>query len=164
MRAILVTLGTFMPHRRCATSRKALTFRKTVIDFAAESFGAGMKRGVIYIAGVVGLVYLAALALPRTGRTIEARLQTEMDFALADQGLNDIEAHMDGQTVTFTCRPEMADANRRITAHHMALAIMTAETLTGGLYDESGGYGPVWGPVTRIRADLPAPVISPPAS
>jgi len=102
------------------------------------------------------MVFLAALTLPRTGRTVEARLQTEMNFALADRGLTDIEAHMDGQTVTLAYRPaEVADSAR--TSHHMALAITATQSLTGGLYDEYGRYGPIWGPVTCTRVAQSSP-------
>ncbi len=113
-----------------------------------------MKRGAIYITGVMGVVFLAALVLPETGRTIEARLQSEMDFALSDKGLNDIQAHIDGQTVTFIYAPDTdnpAPRTLRLAAQHMTLALFSAETLTGGLYSDRGGYGPVWGPVTQTH-------------
>ncbi len=113
-----------------------------------------MKRGVIYIAGVMGLVFLAAFTLPRAGRAIEARLQTEMDFALADKGLDGIEARMDGQSVIFAYNPDRAKPDDpALLAPRMTQAIMTAETLTGGLDGRQDSYGPVWGPVTRIRID-----------
>ena len=128
-----------------------------------------MKRGVIYIAGVMGLVLLAAFTLPRAGRTIEARLQTEMDFALDDKGLDDIVARMDGQTAIFTYSPDTIESDDpairtpRQVAQHMTLALLTAETLTGGLYGGHGSYGPVWGPVTRTRIDPPSLTASNPA-
>jgi len=121
-----------------------------------------VKRGIIYITGLMGLVFLAALTLPRVGRTIEAQLQTDIDFALADKGLGDIEAHMDGQTVTFAYRPGTTSADSQ-PPRHMALAMVTAETLTGGLYDKHGGYGPVWGPITRTKVDLSSPATNSPA-
>ena len=103
-----------------------------------------MKRGTIYFTGLVGLVVLAALVLPRTGRTVEAHLQSEMDLALADRGLTDIEAQVDGQTVTLACRPQSEDTAAPCPVLDMRPAIQLAQTLPGG-------YGPLHGPVTRIR-------------
>lgn len=113
-----------------------------------------MKRGAIYIMGGMGTVFLAALTLPDAGRAVEARLQGEMELVLADKGLNDIQAHMNGQTVTFIYDPA-ADVSSphgsRLAAQHMTTAILAAETLTGGLYVGRGGYGPVWGPIVQTR-------------
>lgn len=103
-----------------------------------------MKRGAIYFSGLVGLILLAALVLPRTSRAIEAHLQSEMDSALAEKGLTDIEVHMDGQTVTFTCRPPSGGEAAPCLAQDLKPAIEAAKTLPGG-------YGPLYGPVTRIR-------------
>ncbi|CAM3258177.1 hypothetical protein [Asticcacaulis taihuensis] len=103
-----------------------------------------MKRGAIYFSGLVGLILLAALVLPRTSRAIEAHLQSEMDSTLAEKGLTDIEVHMDGQTVTFTCRSQSADEMKPCLAQDLKPAIEAAKTLPGG-------YGPLLGPVTRIR-------------
>ncbi|MCR6659511.1 MAG: hypothetical protein NVV72_09240 [Asticcacaulis sp.] len=103
-----------------------------------------MKRGAIYFSGFVALVVLSALVLPRAGRTVETRLQSEMDLALADRGLTDIEAQVDGQTVTFACRPQSGDVAAPCLAQDLKPAIEAVKTLPGG-------YGPVRGPVTRIR-------------
>ncbi|MGN6366456.1 hypothetical protein [Asticcacaulis taihuensis] len=103
-----------------------------------------MKRGTIYFTGLVALVVLAALTLPHTGRTVETRLQSEMDLALADRGLSDIKVHTDGQTVTLTCRPPSGGEAAPCLAQDLKPAIEAAKTLPGG-------YGPLLGPVTRIR-------------
>ncbi|MGN6209643.1 hypothetical protein [Asticcacaulis sp.] len=103
-----------------------------------------MKRGAIYFTGLVALVALAALVLPRAGRTVETRLQSEMDLALADRGLTDIEARIDGQTVILACRLPSGDEATLCLAKDLKPAIEAVKTLPGG-------YGPVRGPVTRIR-------------
>ena len=109
-----------------------------------------MKRGIVYIIGVTGLIFLVALTVPRAGRAIQSRLQTEMDFALAEQGLADIKAQVDGQTVTLDC-PQTTDNSPPCMARQMALAISTAETLPG----ISTPDGTAWAPVKSIKMALP---------
>ena len=118
-----------------------------------------MKRGIVYIAGVTGLIFLVALSVPRAGRAIQSRLQTEMDFALADQGLDDIKAQVDGQTVTLDCA-QTTDNSPPCMARQMALAISTAETLPGIHTPD----GTAWGPVIRIKMALPETNARKPAS
>ena len=109
-----------------------------------------MKRGIVYIIGVTGLIFLVALTVPRAGRAIQSRLQTEMDFALAEQGLDDIKAQVDGQTVTLDCT-QTTDNSPPCMARQMALAISTAETLPG----ISTPDGTAWRPVKSIKMALP---------
>ena len=118
-----------------------------------------MKRGIVYIAGVTGLIFLVALSVPRAGRAIQSRLQTEMDFALADQGLDDIKAQVDGQTVTLDCA-QTTDNSPPCMGRQMALAISTAETLPGIHTPD----GTAWGAVIRIKMALPETNARKPAS
>ncbi len=73
-----------------------------------------MKRGVFYIIGIMGLVFLTALALPRAGR-MEAQ-----------------EAPMNGQSVTFVYS---ADTTRPDNP-----ASTMAETLNGDLPNATVSY------------------------
>jgi hypothetical protein len=115
-----------------------------------------MQKGVIHIAGVMGLLLLAALTLPRAGRDIEARLQSELDSDLARRGLTGIEGHFDGQNLTLTYARNAIDIigteDASQLAPRMAEAAQIAEGLTGGL-DLPAGSAAFWGPVTRISVD-----------
>jgi len=115
-----------------------------------------MQKGVIHIAGVMGLLLLAALTLPRATRDIEGRLQSELDSDLAKRGLTGIEGHFEGQTLTLTYARNAIDAigteDASQLAPRMAEAAQIAEGLTGGL-ELPAGSAALWGPVTRISVD-----------
>ncbi|MFT4074493.1 MAG: hypothetical protein QM647_03110 [Asticcacaulis sp.] len=111
---------------------------------------------MIHIAGVVGLLFLAALTLPRADRHIEDRLQSELSLALTDRGLAGIEGHFDGQTLTLRYARNAIDTidtdNASLLAPRMAEAQQIAERLTGGMKRPAGDAG-LWGPVTHISVD-----------
>jgi hypothetical protein len=116
-----------MPHRRCATLRKALTFTQGLLISWQKASGAGVKRGVFYIIGIMGLVFLTALTLPRAGLT-EAR-----------------EAQVNGQIVTFVYSADTARPDDQ--------AFTMAASLNGGLSGAPGAYGPTIRPAARMRID-----------
>lgn len=115
-----------------------------------------MQKGVIHIAGVVGLLCLAALTLPRADRDIEERLQSELSLALADRGLAGIEGHFEGQNLTLRYARNAIDTidtdKAALLAPRMAEAEQIAERLRGGL-NLPAGNAELWGPVTHIRVD-----------
>lgn len=115
-----------------------------------------MQKGVIHIAGIMGLLFLAASALPRVNRDIETRLKTELNAKLARQGLTGIEGHFSGQTLTLAYArnaidlidtDEVAQLSPR-----MAEAEGIARHLDGGLA-LPGGAPELWGPLTQVSVD-----------
>lgn len=86
-----------------------------------------MKRGIFYIIGVMGLVFLTALTLPRAGL------------------MEGPEAQANGQSATFAYSPD--------TARPDDPAFTMAEPLRGGLPGAPGVSRPVWKPLPRISID-----------
>lgn len=116
-----------------------------------------MRRTMIYAGGFVLLAGLALMTLPDAARRIEALLQDEIDYTLADKGLSGIEAEVDGQTIRLTygdtATDTLKDQQAGTAAARMAWAADAAKALRGGLYPASGHGGRIWGPATRVQVD-----------
>lgn len=61
-----------------------------------------MRGKAVWVLGLSGLALLGAVGLYKTLPEVEQGIRSKVTRALADKGLDDVRAHVDGQTVTLT--------------------------------------------------------------
>lgn len=94
-----------------------------------------MKARTIWVVGVTGLVALGAVGLYRTLPGVERDIREKVARTLADKGLEDVRATVDGQTVTLTAMDNDPDSSRKLKDARKAIAeIDSGPAMPGGQY------------------------------
>ncbi len=93
-----------------------------------------MKAGAIWLVGVTGLVALGAVGLYQTLPGVETGVREKVARTLADKGLDDVRATVDGQTVTLTAMDNDPDSERKLREAEKAIAAIDSKNMPGGQY------------------------------
>ncbi len=73
-----------------------------------------MKAKAVWLLGLSGLVALSAAGLYKTLPGVEREVREKVTRALADKGLDDVRAKVDGQKVTLTAMDNDPDSVRKL--------------------------------------------------
>lgn len=93
-----------------------------------------MKAGAIWMVGVAGLAVLGAVGLYQTLPGVETEVREKVSRALADKGLDDVRATVDGQTVTLTAMDNDPDSARKLKEAEKAIAAIGSPDIPVGGY------------------------------
>lgn len=93
-----------------------------------------MKAGAIWMVGVTGLVALGAVGLYQTLPGVETGVREKVSRTLADKGLDDVRATVDGQTVTLTAMDNDPDSARKLKDAEKAIAAIDSSNIPAGQY------------------------------
>lgn len=93
-----------------------------------------MKAGAIWMVGVTGLVALGAVGLYHTLPGVETGVREKVSRTLADKGLDDVRATVDGQTVTLTAMDNDPDSARKLKEAEKAISAIDSPDVPGGEY------------------------------
>ena len=93
-----------------------------------------MKAGAIWLVGVTGLVALGAVGLYQTLPGVERGVREKVSRTLADKGLDDVRATVDGQTVTLTAMDNDPDSARKLKEAEKAIAAIDSSDMPAGQY------------------------------
>ncbi len=81
-----------------------------------------MRGKVVWLLGMAGLVALGAYGLHTTLPGVESDVRAKVTRALSDKGLDDVQARVDGQTVTLTAMDNDPDSVRKLAEAKAAIA------------------------------------------
>ena len=81
-----------------------------------------MRGKAVWVLGLSGLALLSAVGLYKTLPEIERGVRSKVTRTLADKGLDDVRARVDGQTVTLTAMDNDPEAKAKLERARAALA------------------------------------------
>jgi len=81
-----------------------------------------MRGKAVWLLGLSGLALLGAVGLYQTLPEVEQGVRSKVTRTLADKGLDDVRAHVDGQTVTLTAMDNDPQSKSKLASAKAALA------------------------------------------
>lgn len=85
-----------------------------------------MKAKAVWLLGLSGLIALGAVGLYKTLPGVEHEVREKVTRALADKGLDDVHAKVDGQNVTLTAMDNDPDSARKLKEAQATIAALDA--------------------------------------